>query len=42
MLALTNIPLKFTEFSEEIIDNGEKCGYQNQTWEADEKHESIK
>ena len=33
--------LKF-KFSQEIINNGEKCGYQKQTREADEKHEITK
>ena len=33
--------LKF-KFSQEIINNGEKCGEQKQTREADEKHEITK
>ena len=33
--------LKF-KFSQEIINNGEKCGLQKQTREANEKHEITK
>ena len=40
-MAKTNAGLGI-KFSQEIINNGEKCGWLKQMWAADEKHVSNK
>ena len=34
--------MKRLKFSQEIISNGEKCGWLKQMWAADEKHDCNK
>ena len=41
-LSIIQVGFLKSKFSQEIISNGEKCGWLKQMWAADEKHDSNK